>query len=757
MTRPIVLSALIFSAAAFAAEPPALNPLTYAGDQSALEALDRDLNAAGSDAAKLAALEKRLLATVRSTTATFAARQAAAQRLGLVLGLGPGKLAADTLKPLGAMLADERDAELARLALDPVAGDAVDRLYVAALPKAAGRTRLALLDSVATRRIAAAVPELVKLVRGQDARAAAGAARALGAIADAAAVTALDGFAEPSEPALAAAKLAAAPRAPAATAAKWLADLQAKAREPAHRVSAFRTALSLDSAGALARIAAALDGTDAALKAVALEALRDLKGADPVAALGAKLAQRDAATQAALLHAFARRGDAAAVPLAVKAAGHGDLEVRVAAYQALALLPGTPEVAVVLAAAITKADVAEARAARQSLSQLNGAGVSAAIQSGAERGEPSLRAVYLEQLALRNQTEAVPFLLKARGEPDATVRAAAVGALGDLAPFSEQPALIAWAVGAQDDAEQSRALRALVSLTLRNPAAATRAQAIFAAIESADAALAQRLLPILGRLGGEESAACAARLALKGDAAVAPAAVTALTRWNDATALDALGRVATGAAPALRVTAVQGLVRYFERNRDRWTPAQTKVLSAVVPVASDPATRLQLLGFLARANDKAALQFVEGLKNDGALGTEATYVAAVIAANVAGSPRVRASSPGGTGNILDGKTSTRWSADANGEEWVEVDFRAARPLRRLTLDTTGRTDEHPERYEVYVTDDPKAPGKPVASGAGNRTKTVVELPAGTRGRYVVIKNVAERRESQWAICELFVD
>lgn len=756
MTRPFLLSALICSAA-FAAEPPALNQLTYAGDQASLDALDRDLNAAGSDPAKLAALEKRLLATARSATATYAARQAASQRLGLVLGLGSAQPGAETLKPLGAMLADERDSELARLALDPVPGEAVDRLYVAALAKTSGRTRLALLNSITLRRSAVAVPELAKLLRGTDRPAAALAAHALGAIADPAAIAVLDRDADAHAPAVVAAKLAAAPRAPADVAARWLADLQAGAGTAAHRATAFRLALDLAPDRALARIAAVLDARDAVLTPVALEALRDLKGADPVATLGAKFAQRDAATQAALLHAFARRGDAAAVPLAVKAAGHADLDVRLAACQALALLPGSAEVAALLAAAIAKAEVAEARAARQSLSQLNGPGVSAAIQAGAERGEASLRAVYLEQLALRNQTEAVPFLLKARGEPDATVRTAAVGALGDLAPFSEQPALIAWTVGATDEGEQSRALRALVSLTLRNPAAATRGKAIFAAIESAEPALALRLLPILGRLGGAESAACAARLAIKGDASVATAAVAALTRWSDATALEALGQVVTGAPPAQRSAAVQGLVRYFERSRERWSPAQTKVLTVVVPAVSDPAARSQLLGFMARANDKAALQFVEGLKNDGTIGAEATYVAAVIAANLAGSPRVRASQPNGTGNILDGRTSTRWNADALGEEWVEIDFRATRPLRRLTLDTTGRTDEHPERYEVYVTDDPKAPGMPVASGAGDRTKTVVELPAGTRGRYVVIKNVAERKDAQWAICELFVD
>ena len=107
--------------------------------------------------------------------------------------------------------------------------------------------------------------------------------------------------------------------------------------------------------------------------------------------------------------------------------------------------------------------------------------------------------------------------------------------------------------------------------------------------------------------------------------------------------------------------------------------------------------------------------------------------------------------------MTDGKTSTRWTTPALGEEWVEVDFRRSRPIQRVTLDQTGRAAEFPERFEVYVTNDPKRPGTVVKSGKGSRNKTVIDLPDGTRGRYVIIRNVAGRDEAPWAICELYVD
>ena len=142
---------------------------------------------------------------------------------------------------------------------------------------------------------------------------------------------------------------------------------------------------------------------------------------------------------------------------------------------------------------------------------------------------------------------------------------------------------------------------------------------------------------------------------------------------------------------------------------------------------------------------------------DSALADDARYAAGAISAALAGAPKLRASPSTGIANALDGKTSTRWSAPALGDEWVEIDFRQSRPLRRLTLDQTGRGAEFPEHYTVHVTNDPKSPGPAVAQGKGQRNKTVIELPAGAKGRYVVIKNTAERKDVPWTICELLFD
>ena len=736
----------------------ALPVLGFSGSQAALEALDGDLKAAGTDSAKLAALEARLLAVLRNKDATFAARQAAAQRLGLVLAFSAVKPTAATLRPLGTMLADERDSDLARSALEPVTSDVADPLLVTALGKTSGRTRLGLIDTVARRGSVAAVPALAKLLASPDAPTAAAAAEALGAIGGSEALAALQATPEPAPRAVTAAKLVAVTRLPAADAVPLLQGIRTAAGDPVHRAAALRALLEIDAVNAPATTLAVLGGDDWAMKQVVLESLYASRAPGLAAALLGSLPSWDAPTQSCVLHALGRRAEATAAAAAVAATAHADAEVRGAAITALGTIPGSAETARVLAKIAAGADAAEAKAARVSLARLNGPGVSAAVLSGAEQGEAALRTAFIEQLALRNQTEGLLLLLKLRADPDAAVRAAAATAFGDLAPITDVKTLLDWTLAATDANEQNRALRALVTLTLRNPMIATRGAPVYAAIESASAEAALRLLPALGRIGGEPSAASAARLALGTDAKVAEAALAALTRWSDTTALVSLAGVAEKTTlPAARTTAVEGVMAYFERTRVAWDGDDTAVVARLLPVVADPAVRGRLLKLLSRAGDSAALALAAGLKADAAVGAAAREAVEIITANLAGPAKVRASAPSGAGNIMDGKTNTRWTVPQVGEEWVEIDFKVARPLHRLTLDQTGRAGDFPESYAVHVTDDLANPGAAVATGTGQTGKTVIALPAGTRGRYVIIKNVAERLDGWWAIIELYVD
>jgi hypothetical protein len=754
-SAPALLVLGLFAPSLHAAEAKLAN-LDYSGSQAAVESLDKDLSAAGSNPAKLAALEQSLLKSLRAPDTTYAARQAICQRLGWVLALGQSKLTASDLKPLGTMLADERDSDLARLALEPATGAEIDALFVAALGKTTARTRLALIDSIARRRIAAAVPALAKLLGDTDTVTAAAAAKALGLIGDSAAATVLQAIREPSSAAVAAAKLSLATKLAAAPALALLADLRANAADPVVRSAALRLTLELEPSSTA--IIAVLDGNDWTMKQVALESIYTSKAADVIAALSAKLTQWDVPTQSAVITAFARRGDATATPAVVVAATHADATVRAAAIEALGILPGTRDTATLLAKLATGTDSAEVKLAKASLARLNGPDVSALVLAGAETGAVATRIVLIEQLALRGAKESLPLLQKLRADPDAGVRAAAASAFGELAPTTEVKTLLDWTIAATDANEQSRALRALVTLALRDPAVAKRGVALYAAIESATPELALRLLPALGRIGGAPSAECAAKLAVRDDVKLAEAATAALARWTDNTALAALATVAekTTVVP-VRKSASAAVIASFERTRNTWIASDTTLISRLLAVTQTPEHRASLVALLNRASDAPALALAKKLSTDAAVGAAARETAEVIRANQAGPATARASTSAGASNLLDGKTNNRWTTPAEGDEWVEIDFKAVRPLHRITLDQTGRAEEFPEKYEVHVTNDPASPGPVVVAGTGQRNKTVINLPANTRGRYVIIKNVASRQDVPWAICEIFVD
>lgn len=747
-----------FPALHSAERAPALASLTYSGDQSALEALDRDLIAAGKDTAKLGALRASLLAVLRHRDATFAGRQAAGQRLGLVLAALPPENRPADYRPLPALLEDPLQCEVARLALESAPGAVVDQMFISALEKASGAHRVSLINALGSRRTASAVTSLARLANDAEAATALAAIRALTSIGGASAEAALKSATGATPAARAAARLKVIPGLEREAALASLREIETDATLPsAVRLAAFRQFADRDPAATLGRLQEALQGADWYRKQVALEAITSAPSPERINLLATGLPAFDTATQVAAIGILARTGAAAAVPAVSSAARSSKPEVREAALEALGYLPGSKEtVTLLLGAAAGTED--SAKAARRGLARLKGTGVSEAILTAAEKGDNSSRASALESIASRNLTEGLPLLLRARESSEAAIRNAALAALAEIGPYSAQAQVIAWAVAATDDTERTRALRAVVAITQRGNDAASRAKPLFAAIESATPEAAERLLGALPRLGGEEGVACAARIAARPDAKLSAAAVATLARWPDSSALPALAALAKNATDSsAREEARAAATQSLEKARDAWTPARSEALRQLLDASKDDAARKNLVALLSRANDETAASLAAALQSDAALGADARYAAGAITSNRRGAPKARANPASGAGNTVDGKTSSRWTVPSLGEEWLELDFHVSRPFRRITLDQTARAAEFPERYSVHVTDDPKNPGPAVAEGTGQRNRTVIELPATPAGRYVIIRNLAERKESSWSICEVYLD
>lgn len=723
-------------------------------------AAENIVNAAGLDPAKLAAAQSGLLATLQNPDSQPAAAQEAAQLLGQVLLTGQSAGHATALTALAPMLADPARSDYARLALDRVPGSSVDIIYLQALTTTGGRTRLGILDAIGTRGISGAVPALASLINDADSATAAAAASALGQIGGQVALNALAQAREPLATALLKARLAASAKADAATAAQVAGEIYRNSAAPlGQRSVALRQLIAANPAGTVEEIHTALTGSEPAFHAAAIESVRSLPVADAGAKLAARLGSYAPAVQISLIAALGNRNDASAVPGLLAALDQADAGVRLAALDALGRLPGHTNTARKLATLATS-EGEEAKAASAALARLNGPGLDDFIRAGAAtEGDNALRAVFIQQIAERNLTDAIPFLLSLRSSPVESLRLEALDALRLIAAPSDQKAVIDWAVGASSRTEQSRAVRALITIILRDGAVETRAAPVVAALIAGDDAARQILLPVLSRATGSAALAVAGELARNTNEAVASAATAELARWPDASTLPVLVDLALATkSESVRTAAVQGAARFLSQRTPAVADKRSAQTRALLELPLGAPARQSLINVLSLCNDQAALDVAKKFLADAATAAAAQDAVDAITSNLAGLPVVTASVTSADPAVMaDGKNSTFWQVPANEVgTWIRADLHNARPVRKITLEHTGRGWGYPGKFDVQVSDNPDQPGDAVMQAEGERGQTVVNLPAGTRGRYVWLR-LTGRRDAPLAIGEFIVE
>jgi HEAT repeat protein len=774
LSSPLSRAALLFSVLLFAgcsspnepqagptAAPMGANaPGAFDDDARPLTPNESTVSAAGLDASKLASAERNLLAVVVNPESTPAEAQDAAQQLGYVLLASGGDAADTSLTALAPLFAAPDRIDFARLALDRVPGAAVDALYLNALPSATGRNRLGLIDAIGSRGIAAGVPALAALLNDADQATARAAAVSLGRIGGATALAALLETTQPANPALLNARLAAAAKTDAATAARTAAEIQRNPGNPLpQRSAALRSLIAANPAAAIAEIHAALLGSEPAYQAVAIESVATLPTSGSAAALADRLGSYAPSVQIQLIAALGQSRDAGAVPGLLQSLRHSDATVRLAAIAALGRLPGTVPVAQQLATlAAGKGD--EAKAAFESLTRLNGPAIDDFVRtSAAAEGATSLRAVFIQQLAARNQTEALPFLLGLRESSEESLRLEALDALRAIAPLSAQQAVIDWAVHAPGRAEQTRAVRALITIILRADDLNSRAEPVIVAIKAGDTPARLALLPVLSRIAGPTALTAAGSLAMADDEAVAAAATSELARWPDATSLPVLVSVAVGTPlESVRNAAATGAARFLTQASPQIRERRSTQTRALLELPLETSARVALINVLSLCTDEASLAAARGFLADPATAAVAQDAVDAISSSLAGPPEVTSSVTTENPAVMsDGNTSTFWQVPANvAGTWIRADLHSPRPVRKIFLDHRGRGWGYPGKFDVQVSNQPDQPGDPVLSTEGERVETVVTLPAGIRGRYVWLR-LTGGRDAPLAISELRIE
>ncbi|MFO1531023.1 MAG: HEAT repeat domain-containing protein [Kiritimatiellia bacterium] len=508
------------------------------------------------------------------------------------------------------------DAELregARRALqknsDPAAADSLR----AALEKggdASWKTGLAF--ALGEKRDPASVPLIAPLL--QDPKTGLIAAKALGAIATPAAVSALwSSFA--AQPASAAeGLLSAAQRDPAQTAA-IAGKLFAEAK-PAHlRAAALALYAKADPAGSARVVAAALAGPDLRLQKAAVDA-------STPAALAAALPGLPATAK---VHALRVIEDGKA---ALACATDADESVRIAALEALGRVGGADSVPVLLAAA-TKGSDPEKAAAAAALAVLKGDDAGAAVEKQAAAGD--FRAAAITALGQRMATSAVPALLGYAGEAGADVGKAALQAVARMGGADALDGLVSLVLAGKAGAKD-----ALVAVSSRIEDKSKIGGTLAARAKDARGAELTALLDVMALVGGPEGLQAVVGCTQAADEASREGAIRALCNWREFPGAEPLLKIAAdaGTKPALKVLALQGVCRLVKTSETAPPEARVAAALAALKAAPRPQEKTQAVSALAAVTHRSAADALIPLLADAEIGASAAQGALSLGNNL---------------------------------------------------------------------------------------------------------------------------
>jgi HEAT repeat protein len=355
-------------------------------------------------------------------------------------------------------------------------------------------------------------------------------------------------------------------------------------------------------------------GSDPDLRSVALEQLRDgLVGE----AYTVELAERVLPTlapdvQPRLLAALAGRGDRAALPGIMTSLAAADPAVVAAAVRAIAPLGGGEQVPPLAARLGDEEPVAAA--ARAALVAIQGPEVSRRLVAVA--GDASLpaasRAAVFEILARRRDRSAVAMLAKAAVADDATLRAAAMTALGKLSGPADVGRLVAGFLAAAEGGERSDAERAILAVCVQGPEAKPAAAALLDVYQAAEPGAQEKLLPLLARVGGPDVLAVVDSLVADPDPGRRRRGLTALARWPDAAVADRLLKlIGTTTDEAERELLLGGLIRIAPVPDNGLDDAHKLALVAkTLPLCTSDADRRRLIERTGAVRSVEALRFI---------------------------------------------------------------------------------------------------------------------------------------------------
>jgi HEAT repeat protein len=613
-------------AASFQRAMEQLKNYDYGQSEQPLHAIELYVVRYATNAARKAEVADRLAAILAEPNTSYAAKVFICQRL-LIVG------AEAQVPPLAKMLDDPQTAEIARYTLEGIPGETSLEALRGASRRFQGMSLVGVINSLGIRRDVKSVGELATLLGNADPLIAAAATEALGKIGSAKAAAVLLNAEVPAK-ALAALHNAQLQCAERLTLAGDTADAAAiyqqvwSCNQPwAWRLAGLAGLAKVDHEKATPAVLKAMASPDPLLQAAAVRLGAKLPGPQITATLVRQLDRLDATGRVLLLDVLAERGDRAAAAAVIRHMADQDEAVRVAAVRAMGPL-GDVSLVDRLAGITTSAGAIQ-QAARESLVRLAGADVEVKLLALAAEGDAKARIEIFRILAARRAKGAGAVLLKATGDGDPQVRAAAWQSLAIAAQAQIYPMMVR-RLAAATAADVDVAEGAVLAVGKRLANAAARVAPVAAARFEAAAPAKPALLRLLGGFGGPEALAPVRERLEDSDPAAREAAIRVLANWPDLSAADDLLKIAkTSQSMVHRRLAVRGYLRLTAQVKD--AAQRQKLCEQVRSVAQTVEAKRMLLECLTEAADAWTLYVAAVMLDDAEVRPEAEVATLKIA------------------------------------------------------------------------------------------------------------------------------
>jgi HEAT repeat protein len=546
---------------------------------------------------------------------------------------------------IGKLLDDEQTIGIACLAFSKRPSSKANKLLRVALAKAHGRGQLQIISTLGNRRDTQAVKALTKLARDSDVAVAQTSIEALGKIANQSARKAIAAMRKEANPTLeraladaslrCAAELAKAGKTKDAT---EICEQYVAMSEPLYlRRAAFNALARLDKDSGQQRILQTLRGSDAALKPVAIAAVRSLKSGDASEVFARELPSLTPQEQVWMIGSLTVLGDAAARAAIIESLGSPDAEVRLAAAAALTQVGGATAVRpFARAIAVAKGDD-EVRALVSALGNLpNDRDVDKAIVAEIKNARGLTRARLISSLAARRSPRIMDALFEEAQSKENVVAVAAYRVLAKAATDDQLPRLLKMYATLSNPEIRSdiegfaeQAVTATENVSVRS-SAVRQALALAHGVEARCAVLS--LLPA----AGDAPSLSALLSAVNGNnEEERDCSVRALSQWPDMAAWDALYSIYRKSSnEAYRSITLGSLVRLLGDANAHPDNELIARYRAVLEGARDSADLKRILGALGGAAHLGALKIATTLLATPGVRAEAEVAVRKIAAAI---------------------------------------------------------------------------------------------------------------------------